>query len=177
MSTPDATNPFAAILDRYGNHPAPWRRPLVTHAVGQTIPFVDTAGVAVDTYTPTRVVVHLDDRPDVHNHVGGLHAAAMGLLAETASGLVVALNLTPPAVPLLRTMTVDFRQMATGRVTATATLSDDETDRLRERPIGKIDVDVRLTDASGTAPVTATLQWAWVPRSKLASRSKADARS
>lgn len=161
------TNPFAAIYDRYGALPASWRQPLVTHAVGQTIPFVATAGCVIDTYTPSRVVVGLDDRRDVHNHVGGMHAAAMSLLAETASGLVVALNLTPPAVPLLRTMRVNYRQMASGRVTATATLSDEETTRLRDRPIGKIDVDVRLTDDAGRDPVDGTLQWAWVPASKL----------
>jgi acyl-coenzyme A thioesterase PaaI-like protein len=160
-------NPFTRIAETYAGTSGAERRAWLSKAIGDTIPFVATAGCTIETYTPTRVVVRLDDREAVHNHIGGMHAAAMALLAETATGLVVALNLTPPAVPLLRTLTMDFQRMAEGSVRAEATLPEEAAARLRERPIGKIDVSVECADASHQTPVAGTLQWAWVPKDRL----------
>src|SRR6056297_2243709 len=121
-----STNPFKRIADRYGGAPARLRPPLVTRAVGEVIPFVATAGCFIEAYTPTRVAVRLDNRKGVQNHLGGLHAAALALLAETASGLVVALNVPTGSAPLLRTMDVSFDRFSRDTVQAEATLSNDE---------------------------------------------------
>jgi len=163
-----ATNPFADIAARFANHPPRLRRPLVTEAVGRVIPFVDTAGCSVETYTPTRVAVRLGNRTAVQNHLGGLHAAALALLAETASGLVVALNVPPASAPLLRTMDVSFERFARHAVQADATLSDEEADRIQSRPIGRIDVEVTLTAPEDDEQlVSSTLEWAWLPEERL----------
>jgi acyl-coenzyme A thioesterase PaaI-like protein len=161
-------NPFARIADRYGDHPPAQRRPLVTRAVGAVIPFVATAGCFIEAYTPTRVAVRLDNREAVQNHLGGLHAAALALLAETASGLVVAINVPSGSAPLLRTMDVSFERFARDAVQAEATLPDEEAGRIQSRPIGKIEVDVTLTAPEDDDPlVSSTLQWAWVPEERL----------
>jgi acyl-coenzyme A thioesterase PaaI-like protein len=163
------TNPFADIADRYADLPARLQRPLVTRAIGEVIPFVDTAGCFLEAYTPTRVAVRLDNREAVQNHLGGLHAAALALLAETASGLVVALNVPPGSAPLLRTMDVSFDQFARAAAQAEATLADDEVEQIRERPIGQIAVDVALTAPDADGPlVTGQLTWAWLPEDRLA---------
>jgi len=163
-----STNPFKRIADRYGDFPDRLRRPLVTRAVGEVIPFVATAGCFVEAYTPTRVAVRLDNRAAVQNHLGGLHAAALALLAETASGLVVAINVPSGSSPLLRTMDVSFERFARKEVQAEATLTREESDRIQSRAIGKVEVDVTLTapDADETF-VSSTLQWAWVPEERL----------
>jgi acyl-coenzyme A thioesterase PaaI-like protein len=162
------TNPFADIATRYADHPPRLRRPLVTEAVGRVIPFVETAGCSVEAYTPTRVAVRLDNRPAVQNHLGGLHAAALALLAETASGLVVALNVPPASAPLLRTMDVSFERYARHTVEAEATLTADESDRIQSRPIGRIDVEVTLTaPADDETLVSSALEWAWLPEDRL----------
>jgi len=162
------TNPFSRIADRYADLPTRLRRPLVTRAVGSVIPFVDTAGCFVEAYTNTRVAVRLDNREAVQNHLGGLHAAALALLAETASGLVVALNVPPASSPLLRTMDVSFDRFGRSAVQAEAALSETEADRIQSRPIGKIDVDVTLTAPhDDTTLVSSALQWAWVPEERL----------
>jgi len=163
-----STNPFARIADRYSDLPASSRRPLVTRAVGSVIPFVNTAGCFVEAYTPTRVAVRLDNREAVQNHLGGLHAAALALLAETASGLVVALNVPPASSPLLRTMDVSFEAFSREAVQAEAVLAPEEADRIQSRPLGKIDVEVTLTAPDDeTTLVTSVLQWAWVPDDRL----------
>lgn len=163
-------NPFARIADRYASLPERLRRPLVTQAVGETIPFVDTAGCFIDAYTPTRVSVRLDNRQAVQNHLGGLHAAALALLAETASGLVVALNVPADSAPILRTMDVSFDRFTRQEAQAEATLTDADCSRIRSRPIGRVDVDVKVRSLDTEPPlVQSQLQWAWLPDERLSS--------
>jgi acyl-coenzyme A thioesterase PaaI-like protein len=165
MPTP---NPFAEIDARYTALPPRLRRPLVTQAVGEVIPFVDTAGCFIDTYTPTEVTVRLDNRPGVQNHLSGLHAAALALLAESATGLVVALNVPDGSAPLLRTMDLSFDQFTQEGARATATLSTDEAESIRSRSIGQLGVDVRLAvPGADSALVEGQLKWAWLPEERI----------
>lgn len=167
-----SNNPFARIADRYDGLPPRLRRPLVTNAVGKVIPFVETTGCFLEAYTSTRVSVRLDNRKPLQNHLGGLHAAALALLAETASGLVVALNVPPSSSPLLRTMDVSFERFAQQSVQAEATLTKEEADRIRSRRIGRVDVEVTLTPPDDDVPlVSSDLEWAWVPEERLSSSS------
>lgn len=160
-------NPFVQIARECADVPESERTARLSQAVGQAIPFVQTAGCTIEAYTPTHVAVRLSDREAVHNHIGGLHAAALALLAETATGLVVALNVQPPAVPLLRTMSLNFERRSQGGVRADARLDEPDAHRLRDRPIGTIDVPFQLTDSKEVQPVTGTMQWAWVPEDRL----------
>lgn len=160
-------NRFTRIVQRYGWLPPSLRRPLISWAIGRTIRFVGTAGVAVEALTPTRVTARLANRRRVQNHLGGLHAAAMALLAETVTGLVVALNVPGESVPVLRTMEVTFHRRAGGTLTGEATLAAEEAARIQASPIGKIDVPVRVIDASDHAPIACTLQWAWLPKARV----------
>jgi len=160
------SNPFPAIARRFADCPDEVRPDGLTHAIGQTIPFVDTAGVHIDTYTPAAVTVQLDPQRAVANHIGTVHAAALALLAETASGLVTALNIPETSVPIIRTLDVSFQRPAFELITATATLDADTRERLAARPIGRVDVPVTLM-VGETAVVEATAQWAWLPASKL----------
>lgn len=167
-----APNPFVRIADRYDETPPRLRPPLVTQAVGEVIPFVDTAGCYVEAYTPRRVAVRLDNEERLQNHLGGLHAAALALLAETASGLVVALNVPDGSTPLLRTMNISFDEFARDAVQAEATLTDDEGGQVQSRPLGQIAVDVALTAPDDdTTLVAGTMTWAWVPEARLGSSS------
>ena len=166
------TNPFARIADRYRDVPPRLRRPLVTKAVGEVIPFVDTAGCFIEAYTPRRVAVRLDNETRLRNHLGGLHAAALGLLAETATGLVVALNVPDGSSPLLRTMNISFDAFARETVQAEATLTDDESAQVQSRSIGQIEVDVTLAAPDDdTTLVSGTLKWAWLPKERLSEDS------
>jgi len=163
-----SSNPFVRIADRYAEVPPRLRRPLVTKAVGETIPFVDTAGCFVEAYRPRRVAVRLDNEQRLRNHLEGLHAAALALLAETATGLVVALNVPDGSSPLLRTMDVSFDEFARSAVRAEATLTDDEGAQIQSRPLGQIEVDVTLTAPDDdTTLVSGTLKWAWLPEERL----------
>ena len=166
------TNPFARTADRYRDVPPRLRRPLVTKAVGEVIPFVDTAGCFIEAYTPRRVAVRLDNEQRLRNHLGGLHAAALALLAETATGLVVALNVPDGSSPLLRTMDVSFDRFARSAVQAEAALTGEEGTQIQSRPLGQVEVDVTLTAPDDeTTLVSGSLKWAWVPEDRLSEAS------
>lgn len=161
-------NPFVRIADRYAEVPGRLRRPLVTKAVGEVIPFVGTVECFIEAYTPGRVAVRLENRPGVQNHLGGLHAAALALLAETASGLVVALNVPDGSAPLLRTMDVSYDQFARQAVQAEATLTEEEAERIQVRSVGQIGVAVTLTTPDDDVTlVSGSLKWAWLPEERL----------
>ena len=163
-SAPD--NVFARIARRHTGRPPDERQRLLTRDVGEAIPFVGTAGLGVEVLRPTRVVVRLVPGRGTQNHIGGTHAAAMTLLAETATGLIVAQNVPAESVPVLRTLEVEFQRRAEGALRATAQLSVEEVQRIRRRPIGKVEAPVTVRDAGGEAPIQATLYWAWLPRSR-----------
>ena len=166
------TNPFARIADRYRDVPPRLRRPLVTRAIGKVIPFVDTAGCFIEAYTPRRVAVRLDNETRLRNHLGGLHAAVLALLAETATGLVVALNVPDGSSPLLRTMDVSFDRFARSAVQAEAILTGEEGTQIQSRPLGQVEVDVTLTAPDDeTTLVSGSLKWAWVPEDRLSEAS------
>lgn len=160
-------NPFTRILNAHADRPPDERQQAITEAIGETIPFVGTAGLRVEAYTPTRVAARLDDRRRVRNHVGGLHAAAMALLAETVTGLVVALNVPGESVPVIRTLNITFRRQAVAPLRAEAALTDEEAERIRARPIGKIDVPLTVSDAADQVPLQCDIQWAWLPKRRV----------
>lgn len=162
-----SSNPFVEVADRYSQVRPGLREPLVTKAIGDIIPLVDTARCFVEAYTPGKVGVSLENWEGVENHVGGIHAAALALLAETASGLVVALNVPDGSAPLLRTMDVSFDRFSRRSVYAEATLMEEEREDVRSRPIGRVEVDVSLQGSEGSTLVTSSLQWAWLPEERL----------
>ncbi len=164
---PAVDNPFARIARRYGWLPRPLRRRALSYAVGRAIPFVGTARLTVEALEAGHVAACLTPRRRVQNHVGGLHAGAMALLAETVSGLVVAVNVDAESTPVLRAMAVSFERPARGALRAAATLDEATATRIRTRPIGKVEVHVQMTDDAGAAPLTCRLDWAWLPRRRL----------
>jgi acyl-coenzyme A thioesterase PaaI-like protein len=56
------------------------------------------------------VEVHLANERAVQNHIGSVHASAMNLLAETATGMVVGMNVRDDCLPLAKSLTMDFRK-------------------------------------------------------------------
>ena len=170
MSTEETpNNQFTRIVRRYAGLPDPLRRRMVSWSVGRAIPMVGTAGIDIDRLTATRVEARLANRSRVQNHIGGVHAAALALLAETVTGLVVALNVPSEQVPILRTLNVSYQRRAEAPIKAAAVLTDEDASRIQTAPVGKIDVPVTFQDAANQAPVECQIQWAWLPARRAAS--------
>ncbi|MHB8406023.1 MAG: DUF4442 domain-containing protein [Gammaproteobacteria bacterium] len=141
-----------------------WR--LLTWAFGRTVRFVRTAGAQFEDLTEERALLHIPNRKRVQNHIGGVHAAAMALLAETASGAVLGMSVPDDCVPLLKSMQVDYMKRAKGDLWAEATLDAAARTRIREEEKGEIVVPVKVTDETGEEPVQCRMLWAWIPKNR-----------
>jgi acyl-coenzyme A thioesterase PaaI-like protein len=132
----------------------------------RAVPFTGTAQVVFEEVTVERVVLRLANTRRVQNHINGVHAAAAALLAETATGFAVGLNLPDDKLPLLRTMKLDYTRRADGGLRAEAHLTEEQREALVQQPKGDVTVAVKVTDASGAAPMECQFVWAWVPKKK-----------
>lgn len=144
--------------------PHPLRQVALSAALGRVVKFVGTAGLTVEELTTSRATISVQNRRKVQNHIGGVHAAAMALIAETATGFVVGMNVPDTAVPVIKSMHVDFKKRAKGGLRAIATLDDYTKERIRTEERGEVNVPVTVTDESGESPILCEMIWAWTPK-------------
>ncbi len=163
MSKPNALQRLVAAVDRL---PAPIRKRAVTLAFTTRVRFAGTGGVHFELLEEGRAIAVMKNRGKVRNHIGGIHAAAMALLAETCTGAVFGLSLPSDKLPLLKTMQIDYVRRAQGALRAEATLALPQRRALEKKERGEMVVPVKVTDASGEEPIVCQLTWAWVPKKR-----------
>lgn len=163
MSKP---NQLSRNVARFHQLPVGLRPWLTSLVLGKVVPLVGTAGLRFDEISTTRVVVSIRNRRKVQNHIKGVHAAAMALLAETATGFCVAMNVPDDKLPLIKTMKVDYVRRSVGDMKAVAQLSQAQVTQILTQEKGEVVVPVTITDESGQEPIKAEMTWAWVPKKR-----------
>ncbi|CAN0462579.1 unnamed protein product, partial [Discosporangium mesarthrocarpum] len=123
-----------------------------------------TAGIRIEELSQERAVVTLRNRYRIQNHIGGVHACAMALAAETATGILMGMNVPDDRLPLCKSMHVDFKKVAKGGLMAVASLSQAQLDSMQKYEKGYTMVEVVVTDDTGKEPIKSELVWAWVPK-------------
>ncbi|CAM9312530.1 unnamed protein product [Choristocarpus tenellus] len=88
----------------------------------------------------------------------------MALVAETASGVLMGMNVPDDRLPLCKSMHVDFKRVATGGLKAVASLSESQQMSIRDDEKGYTSVKVVVTDETGKEPIKSEMVWAWVPK-------------
>ena len=152
-------------LERLSEVPAfarPWFRSVVMR---RAVPFTGTAGLNFLQMTPSLVEIGIKNKKKVQNHIEGIHASAMNLLAETATGMVVGMNVRDDCVPLAKEFKMAFKKRATGDMRAVATLTDEQRASMQASDNGEVNVSVVVTDDAGAHPVECEFVWAWIPSS------------
>lgn len=129
----------------------------------RAVPFTGTAGLDFLQMGRGRVEVGLKNEKKVQNHIGGIHASAMNLLAETATGMVVGMNVRDDCIPLAKELKMAFRKRATGAMRAVATLTPAQQALMQASDKGEVTVAVTVTDEAGIEPVECEFTWAWIP--------------
>ena len=157
-------NRFNRIVGKLGQVAGPFQSQALSFALGRTVKFVGTAGLVVEELTPERAVVVVRNRKKVQNHIGSVHACAMALVAETATGFVVGMNLPDEAVPVIKTIKIDYVKRAQGDMRAVATLMEDQRQRIMSEPKGDVLVACSVTDEAGVEPIECNMTWAWTPK-------------
>ncbi len=165
MTKPNQLARTVAKLDRVPAGLRPW---LTSLMLGKVVPMVGTASLRFEEVTPARIVVSIRNRKPVQNHIKGVHAAAMALLAETATGFCVGMNLPDDKLPLIKTLKVDYLKRAVGDMKAVAQLRPEQIQQILTQDKGDVTVPVVITDQSGQEPIQAEMVWAWVPKQRKA---------
>jgi acyl-coenzyme A thioesterase PaaI-like protein len=163
MSTP-AKNRLSQMLSKLELLPAPLRTRARSLLLGRVVPFAGRAGIVVREMSSERVVVHIPNARPAQNHIRGVHACAMALAAESATGYVVGMTVPDSAIPLVKSLKLDYVRRCKGGITATATLSPEDVQRIRTEAKGSVTVPVSLVDDAGGEPVVCEAVWAWVPK-------------
>ncbi len=159
-------NSLTRTLGRLSFIPQALRPAIISRILGRVVPFVGTSGLLYEVLSAEEVVVSLRNRRPVQNHIKGVHAAAMALLAETASGFVVGMNLPDHSLPLIKSLKVEFLQRSVGSMRAVAQLQPAQIEQLRNLPKGEIVVDTVVYDDRGESPIRCEMIWAWVPKKR-----------
>ncbi|MFC4159931.1 DUF4442 domain-containing protein [Chitinimonas lacunae] len=159
-------NTMTRVVAKFDQLPAFMRRWARSKAFGSKVKFAGTAKIDFEEVSSERVVVSIRNRGPVQNHIKGVHAAAMALLAETATGFAVGMNLPDDKLPLIKTMKVDYLRRAQGDLKAVAQLRPEQIAEVRSLDKGEVLVPVTVTDESGAEPIRCEMTWAWIPKQR-----------
>lgn len=169
-------NQFTKLLSVTKYLPAGARSTILSKAFGKVVPYVGTTGVYYETVEPNQVIVSLNNNKAVQNHIGSIHAVAVTLLAETATGFILGLNLPSDRVLLIKSYSVNFyRPLRKGQIAAIATLSDTQRLDILDTPKGEMIIPCVINDRESDRerdPIIVEMTWAWIPKSELEARRK-----
>ncbi len=159
-------NQLHAVLSKLAFLPEPLKQKAASMVFSRVVPFINTAGCEFEKLTNQEVVVSLENKRKARNHIGQIHAAAMALIAETASGFVLAMNMPDDKLNLIKSMKVNYLKRTKGKMTAVATITPEQVALMHSQPKGDITIEVHVTDESGEEPITCEMVWAWVPKKR-----------
>ncbi|MDZ4386917.1 MAG: DUF4442 domain-containing protein [Moraxellaceae bacterium] len=159
-------NNITRTLSTLNKLPSSLRIRAISTIFGTVVPFVGTSGLRYEKLNNNEVVVSIRNRRKVQNHIKGVHAAAMALVAETATGFVVGMNLSDDKLPLIKSLHVDYKRRAVGDLRAVATLTDEQVAMIQREPKGEVLVPITVTDESGQQPIECQMLWAWVTKTR-----------
>lgn len=157
-------NRLNRTLKKLDSLPSFLRNQIRNRAIGKVVPFVGTAGIQFKKMTCEELIIEIPNRKKVQNHISQVHAAASVLLAETASGMVVGMNVPDDKLPLMKHLSAKYIKRSQGTQRAVATLSPQQIQQIRTTEKGEVNVPVKLTDSTGEEVVLVEMIWAWVTK-------------
>jgi len=160
-------NQMSMMVEQINKLPQPERQNRLSALIGGVIKYAGHTGIVMEELTYTNSVVSLQNRTEVQNHIGTIHAVAMILLAETASGILIAMNLPEDKVILAKNLNTAFVKRSTGAMKAVARITQEQIDLVKSQEKGELKMDVIVTDETGIEPVKCEAIWAWIPKNKL----------
>ncbi|KAB0651081.1 DUF4442 domain-containing protein [Acinetobacter sp. ANC 4654] len=162
-----ATNRLSKLVKATAKLPKGIRSTLWSKAFGRIVPMVGSANIRYLEVSHDKVVVKIENHRAMQNHIGQVHACAMALLAETATGFVTGMNVPDSCIVLIKSLKVDFKRPSKGAMTAVATLTDEQQKLMQSSEKGETLVSVVVTDETNQEPIQCEMLWAWVAKSQL----------
>ena len=167
------TNRLNKLVNATTKLPKGLKSTLLSQVFGKIVPMVGAAKIRYEDLSHAQVIVSLANHKAVQNHIGQIHACAMILLAETATGFVTAMNVPDSAVVLIKNIQVHYKRPTQGAMRAIATLTSEQQQLLQHTEKGETWVSVTVTDESGQAPIQCEMLWAWISKAQLKQKTSA----
>lgn len=162
-----ATNRLSKLVKATAKLPKGIRSTLWSKAFGRIVPMVGSANIRYLEVSHDKVVVKIENHRAMQNHIGQVHACAMALIAETATGFVTGMNVPDSCIVLIKSLKVDFKRPSKGAMTAVATLTDEQQKLMQSSEKGETLVTVVVTDETNQEPIQCEMLWAWLAKSQL----------
>lgn len=159
-----AKNRLSRLVEFINAFPQALRIWLLSKIIGRVVRFAGTAGTRIEKLTPQECIIVLRNKKKVQNHIGSVHAAAIALLAETATGLMTGLTVPDTRILVIRNLELQYVRRATGDMRAVAHFSDEDIAYIEHTEKGEIEVPIKITDSTGTETAQARMLWAWTPK-------------
>lgn len=159
-------NKLSRIVGAMNRLPDFARKRALSTFMGRMVPFTGTAGIRIEVLEHDRCVITLPKRRRVQNHIGSVHAVASLLIAESATGFMVGLNVPDSRVPVIKTITADFVKRAKGDMRVVASLSPQQVELIRTTEQGETPVQVVIHDSEEKEPILIKMIWAWTPKKR-----------
>ncbi|WP_180041006.1 DUF4442 domain-containing protein [Acinetobacter sp. YH12100] len=160
-------NRLTKLVKATSRLPQAIRNTLLSKTFGRIIPMVGSAKIRYVELSGEKVVVTIANHKAMQNHIGQVHACAMALVAETATGFVTAMNVPDTAIVLIKSLKIDFKRPTKGAMTAVATLTPEQQALMQSSDKGETLVQVTVTDESGETPIQCEMLWAWIAKDQL----------
>lgn len=140
---------------------------LFARALCRKAPYFATIAPRFVELAPAACRVTMPKRRAVENHLGAVHALAIGNLCELVAGMVTEVTIPDTMRWIPRGMTIEYLRKADGDVTATARLDKNEW-----REAGNVGVPVTVVDARGEEVVRAVITMYVSPRASSDGRKR-----
>jgi len=160
------SNRFSRYVGFANRAPKSIRSFILTKFFCSQVKFAGTSGIKILSIESSEVVIELANKKKVQNHIGGVHAVAAAVLAESATGIVFGMNVQDRCLPLLKAMTISYQRRMQGKLTAIAKLSDIAGEKISQDEKGSLIIPVKITDESGQEPIECQMEWAWVSKKR-----------
>jgi acyl-coenzyme A thioesterase PaaI-like protein len=154
-------NRLQKSLEKLEKYPSFLKGFLTDFALGNAVKYVGTSGIHFEKIAPNEVITSIKNRKKVQNHFGQVHAVSMILLAETATGIVVGMNIPDHKIPLIKTLKTDFVRRSQGAIRAVASLTDEQIALIKTQDKGETYVSVVVKDETGAENIKCEMLWAW----------------
>lgn len=158
------SNPLRHFVDKVNQYPSWLSCKLMTWVFRYKVKLTGTVSIDIVETDGKQVTFRQKNYKKVQNHIGSVHAACSALLAESATGFIVGINLPGDKLPLIKDMNLSYVKRSSGDMMAVAKLTDEQIQQMQTEEKGDISVAVTITDGKGEETVTAEMIWAWVPK-------------
>ena len=159
-------NKLSKIVTNINKLPDFMRSKALTTLFGKTVKYTGTTGQKVEELTEDRAVISLKNKKSVQNHIGSVHAVASVLIAESATGYLIGMNISDECVPVIKTIKADYVKRAKGDMRAEAKLTKTQIKQIQSSTKGETVVPVKVTDADNKEPILFEMTWAWTPKKR-----------